>query len=40
VDEGELRGWVRERVAAYKVPKSIERVSEPLRDDAGKVRRG
>jgi bile acid-coenzyme A ligase len=35
----ELLSWVRERVAPYKVPKSIERVDQPLRDDAGKVRR-
>jgi bile acid-coenzyme A ligase len=37
--DDELLSWVRERVAPYKVPKSIERVDEPLRDDAGKVRR-
>jgi len=28
-----------ERLAPYKLPRSIERVDEPLRDDAGKVRR-
>lgn len=28
------------RLARYKVPRSFEFVSEPLRDDAGKVRRG
>jgi bile acid-coenzyme A ligase len=36
----ELVTWMRERVAGYKIPRSFERVSEPLRDDAGKVRRG
>src|SRR4029077_18844387 len=35
----ELRTALRERIVAYKVPRSFEFVSEPLRDDAGKVRR-
>jgi len=35
----ELRAHVAERLVHYKVPTSFERVSEPLRDDAGKVRR-
>ena len=39
VSDDDLIAWVRERVAPYKVPRSIERVDEPLRDDAGKVRR-
>ena len=39
VDDEELRAHVAERVAHYKVPRSFERVSGPLRDDAGKVRR-
>ena len=39
VSDDELLDWVRERVAGYKVPRSIERVTEPLRDEAGKVRR-
>jgi bile acid-coenzyme A ligase len=39
VADDELLDWVRERVAPYKVPKSVERVTEPIRDDAGKVRR-
>jgi bile acid-coenzyme A ligase len=34
-----LFAHLRERLAPYKVPHSIERVHEPLRDDAGKVRR-
>ncbi len=39
VSDAELRAHVAERLVHYKVPKSFERVSEPLRDDAGKVRR-
>jgi len=35
----ELRDSLRERIVTYKVPRSFEFVSEPLRDDAGKVRR-
>jgi bile acid-coenzyme A ligase len=35
----ELRAHLAERLASYKIPRSFERVSEPLRDDAGKVRR-
>ncbi len=34
-----LDAFVRERVAGYKRPTSYEVVDEPLRDDAGKVRR-
>jgi len=34
-----LRAALRERIVTYKVPRSFEFVSEPLRDDAGKVRR-
>lgn len=34
-----LRAHVAERLVAWKVPRSIERVGHPLRDDAGKVRR-
>jgi len=34
-----LEPHLRERLAAWKVPRSYERVAEPLRDDAGKVRR-
>lgn len=40
VDEEELRGFVAERLVAYKLPRTYELVDEPLRDDAGKVRRG
>ncbi len=38
-DEELLRAHLRERLAGYKLPRSFEFVSEPLRDDAGKVRR-
>ena len=31
--------FLRERLASYKLPRSVEVVDEPLRDDAGKVRR-
>ncbi len=34
-----LRAHVAGQLVAYKVPRSFERVDEPLRDDAGKVRR-
>jgi bile acid-coenzyme A ligase len=40
VSDAELRAHVAERLVHYKVPASFERVSEPLRDDAGKMRRG
>ena len=35
----ELRAHLAERLVSYKIPRSFRRVSEPLRDDAGKVRR-
>jgi bile acid-coenzyme A ligase len=35
----ELLAFLADRLATYKLPRSIEYVSEPLRDDAGKVRR-
>jgi len=38
--EDELRRFLGERLVRYKVPRSFEFVSELLRDDAGKVRRG
>jgi bile acid-coenzyme A ligase len=34
-----LYAHLRERLSPHKLPRSIERVDEPLRDDAGKVRR-
>jgi bile acid-coenzyme A ligase len=39
VGEEELREFLAERLVAYKRPRTIEYVDEPLRDDAGKVRR-
>jgi len=37
-DDGIL-AFLADRLVRYKLPRSIERVTEPLRDDAGKVRR-
>ena len=34
-----LLAHLNERLVRYKIPRTIELVSEPLRDDAGKVRR-
>ncbi len=39
LDTGAVRAFVAERLADYKVPRSVEFVDEPLRDDAGKARR-
>ena len=39
VSHDDLITWLKGRVAPYKVPRSFERALEPLRDDAGKVRR-
>jgi len=39
LDEQELRAFLGERLVSYKVPRTFEFVSQPLRDDAGKVRR-
>jgi bile acid-coenzyme A ligase len=39
LDEAELRAFLAERLVAYKIPRTFELVDEPLRDDAGKVRR-
>jgi bile acid-coenzyme A ligase len=39
VTEAELLAHLAERIARYKLPRSFERIAEPLRDDAGKVRR-
>ena len=39
VDEAALVEFLGDRLARYKVPRSVELVAEPLRDDAGKVRR-
>ena len=37
--EDELRSFLEDKLVRYKLPRSYEFVSEPLRDDAGKVRR-
>jgi len=39
LSEAELRAWLAERIVAYKRPASYEFVDQPLRDDAGKIRR-
>jgi bile acid-coenzyme A ligase len=39
IDEDELRAHLAERLVRYKIPRSFEFVGEPLRDDAGKLRR-
>ncbi len=39
IDEAELRGFLAERLVTYKLPRTFEFVDEPLRDEAGKVRR-
>ena len=38
-DEAALMAHLAERLVRYKIPRSVEWVREPLRDDAGKVRR-
>ncbi len=40
VDVDELKQFLGVRLVGYKVPRTFELVDEPLRDDAGKVRRG
>lgn len=39
VSQPELLEFLAERLAVYKLPRTVEYVSNPLRDDAGKVRR-
>ena len=39
VSEQALRAYLAEHLVVYKIPKSFEFVDEPLRDDAGKLRR-
>ena len=39
LEEEPLRQHLAEQLARYKIPRSFEWVHEPLRDDAGKVRR-
>ena len=38
-DEASLRAHLAQQLVTYKQPRSYEFVDEPLRDDAGKVRR-
>jgi len=39
VDDASLKAHLAERLVTYKQPRSYEFVDEPVRDDAGKVRR-
>jgi bile acid-coenzyme A ligase len=39
VTDEELHAHLAELIVRYKIPRTFERVDEPLRDDAGKVRR-
>ena len=39
LDEDAVRAFIAERLADYKVPRSVEFIDTPLRDDAGKARR-
>lgn len=39
LSEAEMTAFVADRLAGYKVPRSVEFVDSPLRDDAGKARR-
>jgi bile acid-coenzyme A ligase len=39
LDEKTVRQFVADQVASYKVPKTVEIVDRPLRDEAGKARR-
>jgi bile acid-coenzyme A ligase len=39
LDVDDVVQYLRDRLASYKLPRTVEIVDEPLRDDAGKVRR-
>ena len=39
LDEAAVKAFLAERIAPYKIPRSLEVTHERLRDDAGKVRR-
>ena len=39
LDEEAVKHFVAQRLAEYKVPRTVEFTDEPLRDDAGKARR-
>jgi bile acid-coenzyme A ligase len=40
IDEDELRSYLEDRLVRYKIPRSFEFVTDALKDDGGKVRRG
>ncbi len=40
LDESKLMEFLAQRLVRYKLPRTVEWTTEPLRDDAGKVRRG
>lgn len=40
VSDEDLRAFLETRLVRYKIPRTIERVTSTLRDDAGKLRRG
>jgi len=39
IDVDDLRAHLADRLVRYKIPRDFEFTSEPLRDDAGKIRR-
>jgi bile acid-coenzyme A ligase len=39
LDEAAVIAFLKDRIAAYKVPRTVEFTDTPLRDDAGKARR-
>jgi bile acid-coenzyme A ligase len=39
LDEAAVIAFLAERIASYKVPRTVEFSDKPLRDDAGKARR-
>ena len=39
LDEQTVQTFLRDRIAGYEVPATVEFVDTPLRDDAGKARR-
>jgi bile acid-coenzyme A ligase len=39
LDEADVIAFLSERIASYKVPRTVEFSDTPLRDDAGKARR-
>ena len=39
LDEAARDAFLAERIAGYKLPRTVEFVDTPLRDDAGKARR-